>query len=218
VRIAHGGGIFIAGALGLFAAVFLIWWTGIIPLPVWLVLGTSICLFSFLFFFRDPEREPPPGLRAEVAVSPANGKVVEAKNNGNGPLLAVYLRLSDVHVVRMPLSCEVKEIVLKAGSHRRAGSEGASANARLVTECKTPWGDMAVSQVTGLLARRIVPYLTDHMKCERGERIGLIRFGSRVEVVFPRGYRLIAKKGSLVRAGVTPVAEPDRESIPPEVS
>jgi len=209
VRLARGGGILIACALGFFAAVFLVWWTALMPLPAWLLPAAILCLLSFLLFFRDPERVPPPDLSPGIAVSPADGIVVQTGDEGGGPALAVYLRLSDVHVTRMPLPGEVKQIDFIPGGHRRAASPGSRTNARLVAEFETPWGGMTISQVTGLLARRIVTYLANGGTYRRGERIGLIRFGSRVEVVFPDGYRIIVGPGARVRAGVTPVARPD---------
>ena len=206
MRLARGGGVFIVGALGAFAVLYTVWWTGILNLPGWLPLPFLICLLLFLFFFRDPQREPEPGLSPDAALSPADGRVIEAVNDEWGARISVYLRLTDVHVIRMPLACRTDGISKKDGTHHAAGSTCASSNAGVVLDCRTEWGDMKVSLVTGLLARRIIPYLSTEEEVGRGDRIGLIRFGSRTEVEFPPGYTITVEKGARVLAGVTPVA------------
>lgn len=217
MRLARGGGIFIAVALGLFASTFIIWWTSAASLYAWLVLGASFLLLCILWFFRDPQRVPPPDLSPEVAVAPADGRVVEARNGSGEPFLAIYMRLYNVHVTRLPLACKITRVRTVKGKHHCAGSPAASVNTRVITEHATPWGNMIISQVAGLLARRIVLYLAHGEQGKRGKRLGLIRFGSRVEVVLPPGYRLTVSPGTSVRAGVTPVAEPAVDSDPLEV-
>lgn len=206
MRLARGGGVFIVGALGAFAVLYIVWWTGILNLHGWVPLPFLICLLLFLFFFRDPHREPEPGSSPGAALSPADGRVIEAVNNEWGARVSIYLRLTDVHVIRMPLACRIDGISKKEGTHHAAGSTGTSSNARLVLDCRTEWGDMKVSLVTGLLARRIISYLSREGEVGCGDRIGLIRFGSRTEVEFPPGYTITVEKGERVLAGVTPVA------------
>ena len=77
---------FIVGALGAFAVLYTVWWTGILNLPGWLPLPFLICLLLFLFFFRDPQREPEPGLSSDAALSPADGRVIEAVNDEHGAI------------------------------------------------------------------------------------------------------------------------------------
>ena len=197
---------FVVGALGAFAVLYTVWWTGILDIPGWLPLPFLICLLLFLLFFRDPHRESHPGLSPDAALSPADGRVIEAVNDEQGARIAVYLRLTDVHVIRMPLVCRVDGISKQDGKHHAAGSAPASSNARLVLDCSTEWGDMKVCLVTGLLARRIFPYVSREGEVGRGDRIGLIRFGSRTEVEFPPGYTITVEKGERVLAGVTQVA------------
>ena len=206
MRLARGGGVFIVGALGAFTVLYAVWWTGILNLPGWLPLPFLICLLLFLFFFRDPQREPEPGSSPDTALSPADGRVIEAVNAEWGARVSVYLRLTDVHVIRMPLACRINGISKIDGTHHAAGSTCTSSNARLVLDCRTEWGDMKLSLVTGLLARRIIPYLSREGEVGRGDRAGLIRFGSRTEVEFPPGYTITVEKGARVLAGVTPVA------------
>ena len=197
---------FIVSALGAFAVLYAVWWTGILNLPGWLPLPFLICLLLFLFFFRDPQRESEPGLSPDAALSPADGRVIDTANDERGARVLIYLRLTDVHVIRMPLACRIDGISKIDGTHHAAGSTCASSNARIVLDCRTEWGDMKVSLVTGLLARRIVPYLSTEEEVGRGDRTGLIRFGSRTEVEFPPGYTITVEKGVRVLAGVTPVA------------
>lgn len=197
---------FVVGALGAFAVLYTVWWTGILDLPDWLPLPFLISLLLFIFFFRDPQREPEPGLSPDAALSPADGRVIEAVSDEGGARISVYLRLTDVHVIRMPLACRIDGISQKGGTHHAAGSPRTSSNARLVLDCRTELGDMKVSLVAGLLTRRILPYLSGEGEVGRGVRIGLIRFGSRTEVEFPPGYTITVEKGARVLAGVTPVA------------
>lgn len=214
MRIASGGRIFIVVAIGPLAAALPGLWPAGSPLPVILATSSLVGLAAFFWFFRDPARSPGTALPGTVAVSPADGRVLEAEEGPEGPHLAVYLNLLDVHVTRLPLESKIVRVSRMRGTHRVAGRVGARANARVVTECETQDGRMRVSQISGLMARRIVPYLSPGEKRERGARLGLIRFGSRVEVRFPKGYRLLVARGMQVRAGETPVAErctgPDR--------
>ncbi len=163
-----------------------------------------------LWFFRDPRREPVAGTDPRAALSPADGWVVAVQpgevGEGGGSRLSVYLSLADVHVVRLPLPARILAQRRERGTHRSARGAEAAGNTRLVSECETAEGAMRLTLVTGRVARRIVPYLGPGQAGERGERFGLIRFGSRVELQLPPGYDLEVAAGNRVRAGWTPIA------------
>ncbi len=208
MRIARGGGIFVAPSLGLFAALFILWRHKQTPLHLCLALLALLLLLGLLWFFRDPERYPAEEPSDGEAVSPADGIVVEAREGQRGCSLAIYLNLLSLHVVRLPLSGELRVMERKAGGKIPAYRDSAKRNARLDCELHTDRGGVRVSLVAGLLARRIVPYLATGHRGSRGERLGLIRFGSRVEIAFPAGYRLFVSRGDRVRAGSSVVAGP----------
>jgi phosphatidylserine decarboxylase len=184
------------------------------PMPAVFLAVSILLLAAFLWFFRDPDRSATAGLPPAVAVSPADGRVVETGERPEGPFLAIYLNLLNVHVTRLPLAAEIEHISSSGGTYRAAGRDRTGTNARVVTDCLTENGSMCVCQIAGLLARRIVPYLAPGERQLKGARLGLIRFGSRVEVTFPPGYRIIVTEGTRVRAGESAVAEP----APPEGS
>ena len=178
------------------------------PMPVVFLAISILLLATFLWFFRDPVRSPAPGLPAAVAVSPADGRVVETGERPEGPFLVVYLSLLNVHVTRLPLAAEIEHVSSMGGTYRMAGGGRTGTNARVVTDCLTENGRMCVCQIAGWLARRIVPYLAPGERQMKGARLGLIRFGSRVEVTLPPGYRISVTEGTRVRAGESAVAGP----------
>lgn len=157
--------------------------------------------FAFgLVFFRDPHRE-----RGRGIVSPADGRVL-ASDAENGTL-TVFMGIHNVHVNRAPIDGRVVSVVHSAGGHAPAYAEGAATNERVETILETALGPVALTQVAGVFARRIVPYVKKGDMVRKGQRIGMIRFGSRVELRLPRGVRLSVRAGDKVRAGETTVAE-----------
>ena len=160
------------------------------------------------FFFRDPEREPPSSQGA--VVSPADGRVREialARGEGETHRISIYLSLLDVHVNRFPVSGRVREVRYSPGRFlpaflARAGRQNES-NLVTVDSGGAPVG---VRQIAGVLARRIVCYCRPGQPARRGERLGLIRFGSCVELTLPWRARVLVEKGQRVRAGETVVA------------
>ena len=156
-------------------------------------------LFS-LVFFRDPYREKGPGI-----VSPADGRILAADPDRGK--LVVFMGIFNVHVNRAPLDGRVASVVHTAGGHAPAYSEDAGANERVETVLETQFGLVRMTQVAGVFARRIVPYVRRGDAVRKGQRIGMIRFGSRVELTLPRGVRLSVRVGDKVRAGESTVAE-----------
>lgn len=180
---------------------------GLVPLfaPTrWLRLGGAVAAALALSFFRDPEREPDgPGFLAA-----ADGLIRDVSRREDGRwVVSTYLSLRDVHVTRAPEDATVVGQDYRPGAHRAAFGEHAHSNERLSWLLETAHGPMALVQYSGAVARRIVPYAYAGAEVARGARIGLIRFGSRVDVTLPTGVVPLVVVGVRVRAGRTPIAE-----------
>ena len=197
-------GIFYALGLGVVAALLfrLTGSTGLAALPVVLAL-------FFLWFFRDPPRRIPVG--PGELVSPADGKVTEAEwlETPDGPRLrlSIFLNVFDVHVNRSPIKGTVTQVVYKKGlflNAMRADSNVLNEQNVIVIED----GDslVQIKQIAGLLARRIVCSVKVGDKVERGQRVGLIKFGSRVDVLMPSDANLMVRRGERVKGGSTILA------------
>lgn len=185
---------------------------------VWSPLG-FIALFPTLWctlFFRDPERTVPldPGL----ALAPADGRVSIVDNAippaeldlGEEPRLrvSIFMSVFDVHVNRAPLSGRVARTVYRPGRFLNAEDPAASLeNERNGIVLDSDGREIAVVQIAGLIARRIVPFVREGSAVGQGERIGLIRFGSRVDVYLPEGARPLVAEGQRAVAGETPIAD-----------
>ena len=122
------------------------------------------------------------------------------------------MRLTDVHVNRAPMDGVVRMRRHLPGRHRPAFLPAAHDNERMEWTIETSLGDLRLVQIAGSLARRIIPYKAPGERLVRGERIGMIRFGSRVDVLLPEGVRSGVQVGARVRAGVTRLDEPTDES------
>mgnify|MGYP003800157851 FL=1 len=151
-----------------------------------------------IFFHRDPDRLP----EGEGMLAPADGKVVQAARDG----IAIFMSPSSVHVNRAPLDGLVRNIEYRKGTHLPAFLGRACENQQNRMHLSTDDGEMELRQITGTLVREIVCYVRPGDRISRGERIGMVRFGSRVEVSIPPGYNLQVKNGDSVRAGQTVVA------------
>ncbi|MGH9629327.1 MAG: phosphatidylserine decarboxylase, partial [Bryobacteraceae bacterium] len=156
-------------------------------------------IFS-LYFFRDPDREVPGG---HVAVSPADGKVVSVKSMGAGNTrVSIFLNIFDVHVNRSPIEGRIVDVQYKRGQFLVASKEIASTdNEQNNVTVEAPDGTRVVfSQIAGLIARRIVFRKKVGDAVERGERIGMIKFGSRLDVVFGPEWLVDVAPGNRVKA------------------
>ena len=151
-----------------------------------------------IFFHRDPDRLP----EGEGMLAPADGKVIQAAVNR----ITIFMSPSNVHVNRAPLDGWVRNIEYRKGTHLPAFLGRACLNQQNRMHLSTDDGEMELSQITGTLVREIVCYVGPGDRVSRGERIGMIRFGSRVEVSIPFGYSLQVAKGDRVRAGQTVIA------------
>lgn len=185
---------------GLSFALFIIFLFINYPLSVLFLILTAF----FLYFFRDPEREIP----EEGIVSPADGRVIEIKKIDELNKISIFMSPFNVHVNRAPISGKITKIEYKKGKKYPADSEKSSQ----FNESNTFYVEnekyiIRVKQIAGILARRIVFFKKEGDSVQKGERIGLIKFGSRVEVFLPEGFNLLIKTGDKVYAGYTIIAK-----------
>lgn len=181
---------------------FGIFWPG----PFFLATGAFFLFLAALVlnFFRDPERQIPTDPRA--IVSPADGRVVQITQEGSEdrPLRRVSIFMSplDVHVNRSPIEGILKDVLYRKGSFLMASQARASLeNEQNVFTVQGAQGQVVVRQIAGVLARRIIFWKRPGDKIERGERVGMIKFGSRVDVLMDPKVELNVKVGDHVRAG-----------------
>jgi len=198
--------------IGIFALVSLVlfWlWT---PLG-WI--GTVLTIWCALFF-RDPERVTP--VREGVIVAPADGRVSRIINAVPPPELglgeramqriSIFMSVFDCHVNRSPVTGRIEKIVYKPGAFINADLDKASENnERNSFVIATGQSRVAVVQIAGLIARRIVCFVRPGATVGTGERIGMIRFGSRVDVYLPEGVRPLVAEGQKAVAGETVIAD-----------
>ncbi len=190
----------------IFAAVFLSCIVSVINFNVSIVFWL-VTLF-ILNFFRDPERV---SLESEAAVlSPADGKVIhvgaaDADGEHKGySRISIFMNVFNVHVNRAPVRGTISSVTHRPGKYHPADRpEAETENERVSIELKSSAGMFTVHLVAGLIARRIVPYVDSGNTVERGERIGMIRFGSRVDILMPANTRVEVTVGDPVRAGIT---------------
>ena len=171
------------------------------------ILSLALALFLFwlilLIFFRDPERKVGKGI-----VSAADGVVDWIRYEGDWLVISVFMNLHNVHVNRAPLSGRTVKVARKAGGMWPAFLERSSRNSRALMTFETGIGAIKVVQISGVFAWRVCPYVRKGDAVRRGQRIGMIRFGSRVNVWLPRD-RVVCKveKGQKTLAGITTIAE-----------
>lgn len=171
---------------------------------IWSLVPVLLAAF-FLWFFRDPGREIPQG--EGLVVSPADGKVTEvlrvATPEGETLRLSIFLSVFNVHVNRSPIGGVLREVRYQKGEFLNAlNPASAEKNEQNLVVVESDEGyTVSFKQIAGLLARRIVfkPAAGAHL--ERGQRVGLIKFGSRVDVILPANARLHVKKGDHVQGG-----------------
>lgn len=163
----------------------------------------SLGLFV-LYFFRDPERRIPAD--PDAVASPADGRVVvvtpEELDGRPGRRISIFLSVFDVHVNRAPVSGTIASLDYRRGSFHGALFERASAeNEQNVIRMATPRGDMVFKQIAGLIARRILFWKRQGESVAIGDRVGMIRFGSRVDVWLPACAQITVRPGDTVRGG-----------------
>ena len=172
-----------------------------------------IILVFLVYFFRDPERFAPTD--DNLVISPADGYVLELKDGIKDPLsgaqdrlkkISIFMTVFSVHVNRSPIEGRIKSIVYSKGRFFKAYKDEASLENEsnlLAIERKQAKETFYVKQIAGVLARRIRCWVKEGDSVQTGERFGIIKFGSRVEIFMPENYEFALKKGDRVRAGQT---------------
>jgi phosphatidylserine decarboxylase len=193
--------------IALFAVAVLLW---ILTHAWWCVAIPVLLALFFLWFFRDPERAIPQG--ANLVVSPADGKVTDVLRvttpDGETLRLSIFLNVFNVHVNRSPISGTLREIRYRKGQYLNAMNPASAEKNEQNTAVVAADGgySVAFTQIAGLLARRIVFRQKEGDQLERGQRVGLIKFGSRVDVLLPGHAELHVKKGDHVQGGASILA------------
>ena len=185
---------------------------------VWSPLGwlAAVATLWCAYFFRDPERVTP--VRDGIVVAPADGRVSRVTNAvpapelglGERPLsrVSIFMSVFDCHVNRSPVTGRIERIVYRPGAFVNADLDKASEdNERNSFLIATDRGRVGVVQIAGLVARRIVCFVRQGASVGVGERIGLIRFGSRVDIYLPEGVRPLVAEGQTAIAGETVIAD-----------
>lgn len=165
------------------------------------IIAFLVLIFT-LYFFRDPVRIPPYAPLSFVASS--DGKVIEASQER----ITIFMSIYDVHVNRVPYDGTVESIDFRQGEYSKAYARKATAkNEAILTTIKSEYGIYVVSQIAGIIARRIINNLEVGSFVKAGERMGIIRFGSSTSIMLPSGFRPTVKLDDFVRAGETIVAK-----------
>ncbi len=170
-------------------------------LSLYLTIALAGLTVFLVVMFRDPKREVGQGI-----VSPADGTVREV-DHANG-YLSIYLALRNVHVTRAPMDGTVERTAHVMGRHSPAFTKKSVENERFEITIRTENGPASLAEMAGSIARRIVPYIEDGQTLRKGDRISLIRFGSRVDLRLPPSeVSITVRRGDRLRAGETKIAE-----------
>src|ERR1700686_3871409 len=192
-------------ALALIAAAALL---GGLTRPAWAIIPCLLAIF-FLWFFRDPERAIPQD--AGAVVSPGDGKVTDVSTvtvgNQRQMRVSIFLSVFDVHVNRSPIAGVVREVRYQRGKFLNAMNQAsAEQNEQNIVRVEGDGQAVVFKQIAGLLARRIVFYPKVGDRLERGQRVGLIKFGSRVDVLLDASAHIHVKIGDHVKGGASVLA------------
>ena len=167
-----------------------------------------LLIFTF-YFFRDPERVVPLG--DDILVSPADGLITNISEYKEGKKsytkVSIFLSVFNVHIQRLPLSGQITKIDYIEGKFINATLDKASEeNERLRLTLKSGSNVIYITQIAGLIARRIICYLKTNERVNQGERYGIIKFGSRVDIEFPNSFNLMVSIGQQCFGGETIIA------------
>jgi len=173
------------------------------------IVSLILLIFTF-YFFRDPERVVPIG--DDILVSPADGLITNITEIKEGKKLytkvSIFLSIFNVHIQRLPISGEVTKVDYIEGKFINATLDKASdENERLKLTIKNGNNLIYVTQIAGLIARRIVNYVKPDENINQGERYGIIKFGSRVDIEFPNNFKLLVNEGQQCIGGETIIAQ-----------
>ena len=180
-----------------------------------IVVSISLLLFLFsLYFFRDPQRETPEG--KNILISSADGKIISIKDNILHPvtkepskMVSIFLSLLDAHINRIPIGGKISLIEYHKGKFLAAFNPKASElNEKYVFDINSKYGSIRVQQIAGIIARRLVCNLQLNDMVKAGERSGLMKFSSRIDLIIPKKhFKLNTKIGEKVRGGETVIGE-----------
>jgi len=204
---------YIYGLSLLAVAAVLAWATGT---WYWSIAPVLLAAF-FLWFFRDPQRAIPKG--EGLIVSPADGVVTETVRidtpEGARQRISIFLNVFDVHVNRTPIAGEITAVRYQTGKFLNAmNQECAERNEQNIVTVRGEGIEIVFKQIAGLIARRIVFNYREGDRVERGQRVGLIKFGSRTDVILPAEADIRVKKGQRVKGGASIIAEmPESETM-----
>ncbi len=176
---------------------------------VWSIVPVLLAAF-FLWFFRDPQRTVPKG--AGLVVSPADGLITETVRietpEGPRQRVSIFLNVFDVHVNRSPIAGEVIAVRYQKGKFLNAmNQECAERNEQNIVTVRGEGIEIVFKQIAGLIARRIVFNHREGDRVERGQRVGLIKFGSRTDIILPAEAEIRVKTGERVKGGSSIIAE-----------
>lgn len=175
----------------------------------------SFIFFLFcLYFFRNPKRTLPDNSKDSL-ISPADGKVIDIKETEENEFLneqtirvSIFMSLTDVHVNRSPCNGTVRKVIHRDGEFALAFKKDIEKeNERNYILIEDNNERILVVQIAGFLARRITSYVKEGMFLRKGEPIGIIAFGSRVDIYFPKHYKIMVSLNSKVKAGITVIAK-----------
>lgn len=170
--------------------------------PVYSLIFLLLPVFT-LYFFRDPNRKTGEGI-----VSPADGTVVSLDEKDNS--IEIFMSPFDVHVNRMPISGKIEKIKSISGSHHPAYSDESSKNERrkmIISSRDDSSSELTIWQITGIFARRIVSYVGEGEFLKKGQKFGMIRFGSKVRVELPKDTRITVQMDEKLKAGESRIAD-----------
>jgi phosphatidylserine decarboxylase len=177
----------------------------------WIAAAGCLLLAAFMaFFFRDPKRACPED--DTLIISPADGRVVvvtpvEPDKKDSPTQISIFLSPLDVHINRSPIAGEILDVTYKPGAFHVASLDIASVeNEQNVITIKGKMVTVLVRQIAGVLARRVVLWTKAGDRVTLGQKIGLMKFSSRMDVIVPDGVEVLVRKGDRVRAGITPLA------------
>jgi phosphatidylserine decarboxylase len=181
-------------------------------IPGWRLLAAILIFLSLFvfYFFRDPERTIPSS--PDAVVSPADGHVVqiadELLNGVMGHRISIFLAIWDVHVQRAPVAGRIASVVYQPGKFYAAMRSSASVeNEQNIITIETPAGSLVFKQIAGAIARRVICWKSEGEIVSGGERVGLIRFGSRVDIWLPMQAEIVVQRGQKVKGGESLLAK-----------
>lgn len=171
---------------------------------LWAAVPALLISAFVAFFFRDPDRAIDPA--ENTIVSPVDGKVVSIAANNEGFTVSIFLSIFDVHVNRAPIGGKIITQEYRSGKFLVAWDERASLENEQVQMTFEGFKTIKISLIAGIIARRIIPYTRKGDEVAKGDRIALIRFGSRADVLIPKDCQVVVGKGDRVKGGLTVLA------------